>query len=76
MEKSALAERIAFRVNATREKRGNMPVYQLAHKSGMNLDSVQRLCQGKSVQLSVWVLWHVAQALGTTIDHLTTGGRG
>ena len=76
MEKSALAERIAFRVNAAREKQDNMPVYQLAHRSGMNLDSVQRMCQGRSVQLSVWMLWHVAEALETTIDKLTTGGRG
>ena len=62
MEKGALAERIAFRVNAAREKQDNMPVYQLAHRSGMNLDSVQRMCQGRPVQLSVWMLWHVAEA--------------
>ena len=76
MEKIALAERIAFRVNAAREKQANMPVYQLARESGMNLDSVQRLCQGRSVQLSVWLLWHIAEALGTSIDMLTTEGRG
>ncbi len=75
MEKVALAERIALRVNTEREKQDNMPVYRLAHRAGMNLDSVQRLCQGKSVQLSVWMLLHVAAALGTTLDKLALEGK-
>lgn len=70
MEKRALARLIALRVNAAREKANNMPVYQLSSLSGMNLSSVQRLCSGNAVQVSAWMVKHVAEALDTTADAL------